>query len=450
MYDLVGNLKTKTIDGVNTDYVYNENDQLISQGTSTFTYDANGNLVAKDDTTYAYDELNRLITTTTPTNTIEYSYDANNNRVAKTTIAGTTTYLIDANTAYAQVITETKENGTTVEYTYGNDLLSNGTHNFLTDALGSTRGLVDSTEALTDAYVYTPYGKLSEHNGTSENSFLYTGEQLDKETEDYYLRARYYSPNSGRFLTRDTYDGTMDSPITLNHYLYTGSNPVMYVDPSGNFFSMGGFSLGGMLSSMNTLSNVYTVASIGIDIAGGNYAGAAKDIMDEVVSSKLGRIRAVGNLGSRGVAMFASLFGGKKIPKLDLSSAHSSTTLAKNMKELGFNGNASAAHHIIGSGAKSTDAKRILDNAGININSPSNGVFLPNTKTWRTSPASPHIGGHNDDYWNLVNRTLEKSVRGKTVGSPAYKWAVIDAVSEIRTKLLTGQISVNKNQLIFS
>jgi len=239
-YDAVGNLQTKTIDGVATTYDYNENDQLTTQDTQTLTYDDNGNLIAKDGTTYSYDAKNRLIKVTTPTDTIEYNYDANDNRIAKTTTNGTTTYLIDANTAYAQVITESKEDGTKIGYTYGNDLLHNGTHFYLTDALGSTRGLVDSGEKLTDSYSYTPYGELSEHNGTSENSFLFTGEQLDSESGDYYLRARYYSPSSSRFLSRDSYDGTDDSPLSQNHYLYTHGNPVMFTDPSGkSIFGLG-------------------------------------------------------------------------------------------------------------------------------------------------------------------------------------------------------------------
>ena len=116
------------------------------------------------------------------------------------------------------------------------------------------------------------------------------------------------------------------------------------------------------------------------------------------------------------------------------------------MRELGFSGNASAAHHIIGSGAKAKYAKSILNNAKININSPSNGVFLPNKKTLRTSPASPHIGGHNSAYWKMVDAALEKAVRGKVAGTDDYKWAVISAISEIRLKLLTGQISLNKHQ----
>jgi len=35
-------------------------------------------------------------------------------------------------------------------------------------------------------------------------------------------------------LSRDTYDGTLDSPASQNHYAYTHSNPVNYTDPSGH------------------------------------------------------------------------------------------------------------------------------------------------------------------------------------------------------------------------
>jgi RHS repeat-associated protein len=253
-YDDVGNLKTKTIDDTATDYSYNANDQLTTQGSKTFTYDANGNLVSDTNNTYEYDDKNRLISVTTPTQTVEYSYDANDNRVAKTTSNGTTTYLVDANTAYAQVITESKANGTTVEYTYGNDLLSQNTDTqkltYLTDALGSTRALADSVGNITDNYTYSPYGALLEHLGDSTNEFLFTGEQYGFETDNYYLRARYYSPNSTRFLNRDSYDGVGGNPITQNHYAYANSSPSMYVDPSG-YMSM--ITVSFDMAVMNTL-----------------------------------------------------------------------------------------------------------------------------------------------------------------------------------------------------
>jgi len=129
----------------------------------------------------------------------------------------------------------------------------------LTDALGSTRGLVDSAESLTDTYDYKPYGELAIHTGSSTNSFLFTGEQFDAETNNYYLRARYYSPTLARFLSRDTYDGRDYDPITLNHYLYANANPVIYVDPSGYSTNIATLTLN--MSALSELESINLVAA---------------------------------------------------------------------------------------------------------------------------------------------------------------------------------------------
>jgi len=59
------------------------------------------------------------------------------------------------------------------------------------------------------------------------NPFRYCGEYLDLETNNYYLRARFYVPSTGRFTSQD--------PIGagLNYYTYCNGNPIMMVDPSG-------------------------------------------------------------------------------------------------------------------------------------------------------------------------------------------------------------------------
>lgn len=51
----------------------------------------------------------------------------------------------------------------------------------------------------------------------------------------YYLNARYYDPEDGRFLTEDTYRGENDQPDIQHLYVYCANNPVNYVDPSGHF-----------------------------------------------------------------------------------------------------------------------------------------------------------------------------------------------------------------------
>ncbi|MGB7264096.1 MAG: RHS repeat-associated core domain-containing protein, partial [Terracidiphilus sp.] len=49
----------------------------------------------------------------------------------------------------------------------------------------------------------------------------------------YYLRARYYNPLTGRFMSRDPLDGLRRIPATLHKYLYAGGDPVNRIDPNG-------------------------------------------------------------------------------------------------------------------------------------------------------------------------------------------------------------------------
>lgn len=62
----------------------------------------------------------------------------------------------------------------------------------------------------------------------------YTGGIYDHSTGLYYLNARYYNPEDGRFLTEDTYRGENNQPNTQHLYVYCANNPVNYVDPSGH------------------------------------------------------------------------------------------------------------------------------------------------------------------------------------------------------------------------
>ncbi|TPG69642.1 RHS repeat-associated core domain-containing protein [Brevibacillus laterosporus] len=66
------------------------------------------------------------------------------------------------------------------------------------------------------------------------NPFLYAGELYDEESGLIYLRARYYDPNGGRFITEDRYKGQVDNQLSLNRYTYVHNNPISNVDPTGN------------------------------------------------------------------------------------------------------------------------------------------------------------------------------------------------------------------------
>ena len=129
----------------------------------------------------------------------------------------------------------------TRQYTYGlqriNEAQSiNGTWTqsfYGYDGGGSVRQLTNASAAITDTYNYDAFGNLLNSTGTTPNNYLYRGEQFDTDLGLYYLRARYYNPQTGRFLSRDPEDGKIKIPASLHKYLYASGDPVNRFDPTG-------------------------------------------------------------------------------------------------------------------------------------------------------------------------------------------------------------------------
>ncbi|WP_232826317.1 RHS repeat-associated core domain-containing protein, partial [Cyanothece sp. BG0011] len=251
-YDDVGNRLSRVDSGDGTTiYTYNKNDRLLTEDKdgveTTYTYDNNGNTISKttgtETVTYNWDVEDRLIASDTDgdgVNDLENQYDVDGVRVAQTVNGEETRFLIDTNRPYAQVLEEYTDGGIIkVSYVYGHDLISQERNNaqsfYHVDGLGSTRALSDESGVVTDSYIYDAFGQVLTQIGDTENSYLFTGEQFDNELSQYYLRARYYEPSTGRFTQRDTWMGDRGRPITLNKYLYGDANPVNRIDPSGHF-----------------------------------------------------------------------------------------------------------------------------------------------------------------------------------------------------------------------
>jgi fibro-slime domain-containing protein/RHS repeat-associated protein len=243
-YDAVGNRLTLTDNAVTTNYVHDGNNQLTSDGVSAYTYDANGNTLTRgagiSSVRYTYDARDKVATVTQPDNsTLSYVYDADGNRVRSVGPNGAATnYLVDPTTGTPEVVVETNGSGQVVaSYTYGIGLISqrrSGVDSFyVSDALGSTRALTNSQGAVTDRYSYDAFGNTASSSGTTVNSFLYTGQQRDDATGLYYLRARYYDPAIGRFLTSDRYEGKLQEPQSQHRYAYVQNDPVNRIDPLG-------------------------------------------------------------------------------------------------------------------------------------------------------------------------------------------------------------------------
>ncbi len=66
------------------------------------------------------------------------------------------------------------------------------------------------------------------------DSSIKLGEYFDSETGFYYLRARYYSPGTGRFISEDSYLGKDNDPLSLNLYTYCHNDPLNFWDPTGH------------------------------------------------------------------------------------------------------------------------------------------------------------------------------------------------------------------------
>jgi len=68
-----------------------------------------------------------------------------------------------------------------------------------------------------------------------KNNIKYAGYFYDGETGLYYLNARFYDPETARFIQEDTYRGGINDPLSLNLYTYSHNNPISYYDPTGHF-----------------------------------------------------------------------------------------------------------------------------------------------------------------------------------------------------------------------
>jgi RHS repeat-associated protein len=102
------------------------------------------------------------------------------------------------------------------------------------DGHGSVRFLTDNTGRITDAYDYDAFGSLIASAGSTQNNYLFAGEQFDPLLGVYYNRARYYDQRQGRFWTQDTFEGNKTDPASLHRYIFTNNDPVSRIDPSGN------------------------------------------------------------------------------------------------------------------------------------------------------------------------------------------------------------------------
>ena len=185
--------------------------RLTAQGGWTIAYDSLGQMTSRtngsETLTYKWNALGQLDTVVAPGYTVTYGYDGLGRRVRKTVNGVATRYLVEGD----RVLAELDHNwGVAATYAYrpGVDrplAMQRGgaTYYYTQDAQGNVTGLLNAAGSVVQQYHYTPYGEAQAGYGTIVNPYQYKGREWDAEARLHYMRARYYDPQLGRFLSED-------------------------------------------------------------------------------------------------------------------------------------------------------------------------------------------------------------------------------------------------------
>jgi RHS repeat-associated protein len=230
------------------DYAYDAANRIQANSLYTFNHDLSGNLTgrtAKNDgtaITYAYNPEQQLSEVVTPAHKVQYKYDPLGRRIEKTVNGNSRRYVYDNEDIIAVL---DGGNGLLRTFTHGPGIdeplvmtsADGKNYYYHADALGSITALTNDDNTPVETYAYKAYGEPTIKNNAGtvlsksaiDNPYLFTARELDSETGLYYLRARYYNPEMGRFIQED--------PIGIrggsNFYIYALNNPSNLTDLFG-------------------------------------------------------------------------------------------------------------------------------------------------------------------------------------------------------------------------
>jgi RHS repeat-associated protein len=240
-WDHAGN---KVAEGASKTWTYDERNRIAAGPDGTYDWDARGTLdsitaPSTAVTEFAYDGLGRQTQYMTAAVTVDYAYDALD-RIATRTRGMT----VDAFAYNGGAIDPSKvtTGGNALSYSRNVDGSTIAVNNTGTSATaftgankhGDNRWNFDASGGTTDSEVFDPFGNSLASTGSTADNLGFQTDWTDPDSDNVWMGARWYSPASGTFHSRDTYAGELAAPKTLNRYTFGLSNPITYFDPNGN------------------------------------------------------------------------------------------------------------------------------------------------------------------------------------------------------------------------
>ena len=218
---------------------YDADDRLVSWKGKAVASDADGNSLtaplAQGITNLTFDARGRLAATPG----LGFEYDPEGMRVSVREAGVTNRFVNNPNAGLSQVLVRTLSGGVTTYYIYGPEgllyaLQGSSARYYSFDARGNTAAIMDDSGATVSQFAYSPFGQAQVVSGTND-LFMFCG-KYGVQTDSgglVYMRARYYSPYSRRFVSQDALLGQVESVASLNRFAYANGSPVMFNDPLG-------------------------------------------------------------------------------------------------------------------------------------------------------------------------------------------------------------------------
>ena len=273
LYDLL--LKEDIFEYTNSSW----EDQVTKYNNKAITYDELGNIKTYNGKTFEWANARELVKITGNDSIINYVYNVDGIRTKKIVNGITTDYVLDGN----NVIIENR-NGNVIYYIRDNigDVIGlkylNQLYYYKKNYQGDVIGIYNNNGEEIATYEYDAWGNILNvlDNAGIEitdnthialiNPYRYRGYYYDVETNLYYLKSRYYSPELHRFISIDS--SIYQNISSKNLYIYCGNNPVVRRDNEGDSF-LGGLIWGFAGAAINVGAKMIDNVSRGKSVTDG-------------------------------------------------------------------------------------------------------------------------------------------------------------------------------------